>query len=28
MAVNGDAHVAIESMRVPALMVTMHMLRG
>jgi len=28
MAVNGDAHVAIETVRVPTLMVTMHITRG
>src|ERR1043166_5903597 len=28
IAVNGDAHVAIKTVRVPTLMVTMHGLRG
>ena len=28
VAVNGDAHVPIETVRVPTLMVTMHGLRG
>ena len=28
MAVNGDAHVAIQTVRVPTLIVTMHALRG
>ena len=28
IAVNGDAHVAIETVRVPILMVTMHAVRG
>jgi hypothetical protein len=28
MAVNGDAHVAIKTVRVPTLMITMHAVRG